>query len=173
MVEKVLKNAVYEKSDFKLKLELDDIHTIVSKAINNIEMQVKRNEGLISKNLNATSTMFFVDKLHIFNVFLNILDNANKYSPEKPEINVSTLNDEKGIYISFKDKGIGISKESQRKIFEKFYRVPTGNIHDVKGFGLGLNYAFNIVKKHGGEITVLSEKNKGSEFIIFIPNNNI
>jgi two-component system phosphate regulon sensor histidine kinase PhoR len=172
MVETVLKNATYEKSNFNLSVDNTDIHDIVNKAIENIEFQVASKNGIVKKLLNAENTMFYLDRLHIHNAILNILDNANKYSIHgKTEITVETRNEGNGIYISIKDKGIGISKEEQQKIFDKFYRVSTGNIHNVKGFGLGLSYAHNIVKKHGGNISVNSEKNKGSEFIIFLPYN--
>ncbi|OFX57802.1 MAG: hypothetical protein A2046_02155 [Bacteroidetes bacterium GWA2_30_7] len=169
MVETILHNAVYEKSKFKLKPELADLHSVIEEAISNIEMQVVLRGGIINKEFNAESTMLMVDRFHLGNVFLNMLDNANKYSGENPEITVKTYNDDNGIYISFIDKGIGISKENQNKIFDKFYRVPTGDVHDVKGFGLGLSYSFNIIAKHNGKIDVKSEKDNGSEFTIFLP----
>ena len=169
MVETILHNAVYEKSKFKLKPELSDLHSVIEESIGNFEMQVIQKGGTITKELTAESTMLMIDRFHLGNVFLNMLDNANKYSPEIPEISIKTYNDNDGIYISFIDKGIGISKENQNKIFDKFYRVPTGNVHDVKGFGLGLSYSFNIIAKHNGKIDVKSEKDHGSEFTIFLP----
>lgn len=103
------------------------------------------------------------------NVISNLLDNANKYSPRKPVITVETQNTPTGIVISVSDKGMGISKANQKRIFDRLYRVPTGNVHDVKGFGLGLSYVKMIVQKHKGEITVDSEINKGSCFKIYLP----
>lgn len=171
MVENILHNAIYEKSKFKLNLESHDIHDILKAAITNIEMQINQRNGKINAEFAAESTILMVDKFHLTNVFTNIFDNANKYSKDSPEIDIKTYNDNKGLYISVKDNGIGISKDNQKRIFEKFYRVPTGDVHDVKGFGLGLSYSFNIILKHLGNINVISEKNKGSEFVIFLPYN--
>jgi len=109
------------------------------------------------------------DKVHITNLIYNLLDNANKYSPEKPKIIISTENTKLGVIIKVKDNGIGISKANQKKIFEKFSRVPTGNVHNVKGFGLGLSYVKAIVDKHQGYIKIESELKKGSVFIVFLP----
>jgi two-component system phosphate regulon sensor histidine kinase PhoR len=109
--------------------------------------------------------------MHFSNLIYNLLDNANKYSPRKPQIHISTSDIENGILIRVKDNGIGISKIKQKKIFEKLYRVPTGDVHNVKGFGLGLSYVKFVVEKHGGTIAVESEVNKGSIFTVFMPYN--
>jgi two-component system phosphate regulon sensor histidine kinase PhoR len=111
------------------------------------------------------------DSEHLTNLVNNFLDNAIKYSPESPEITVSTMNGEKGVVLIIEDKGIGMTKAVQSKIFERFYRQSSGNVHDVKGFGLGLNYARAIIDAHKGNITVLSEPGKGSRFEIFLPSN--
>lgn len=113
--------------------------------------------------------MIEADKVHLTNIIYNLADNANKYSPETPEINIRTENISTGIIIRISDKGMGMSKEAVQKIFEKFYRVSTGNLHDVKGFGLGLSYVKDIVDMHHGEITVKSELGKGSTFKIYLP----
>jgi len=126
--------------------------------------------GIIIK-LNADNANVEADKIHITNVMFNLLDNANKYSGEKPEIQITTENTYSGIIISVKDNGIGISKSNQKKIYDKLYRIPTGNIHNVKGFGLGLSYVKAIVENHGGKIHLESEVNKGSKFTILIPYN--
>jgi len=120
----------------------------------------------------ATSFILNVDKVHFTNVIFNLLDNANKYTPVSPKIKITTENSYSGILISVKDNGTGISKANQKKIFEKLYRVPTGNIHNVKGFGLGLSYVKAIIERHGGKITLESEINKGTKFIIYLPLNN-
>ena len=109
------------------------------------------------------------DPQQLRQLITNLIDNAIKYSKENPEINITTHDAENGIEIIIRDNGIGISKENQRKIFDKFYRVPTGNVHNVKGFGLGLSYVQAVVNKHGGEISVNSELGKGSTFTVILP----
>jgi len=168
-VEKVLQMAVIERKDFDLKLERVDLHLIIEEAMENIAIQVVKKGGIISKDLKAVKQSVNADQMHLTNIVYNLLDNANKYSPEKPNIKISTKDSAKGININILDQGIGMSKEVLTKIFEKFYRVPTGNLHDVKGFGLGLSYVKNMVEAHGGEIKVKSELNKGSSFNIFLP----
>ena len=107
--------------------------------------------------------------MHLSNVIYNLIDNALKYSSEKPDITISTLTNGRNLIIKVADKGIGMSKDQLSKIFGQFYRIPTGNLHDVKGFGLGLSYVNNIVKRHYGDINVKSERDKGSEFEIVFP----
>jgi two-component system phosphate regulon sensor histidine kinase PhoR len=128
--------------------------------------------GDIKVNMLSKNIFFEVDKLHIKNVIGNILDNAIKYCKNKPSIVITCKEEKEIISISIKDNGIGISKENLPHVFDKFYRIPTGNLHDVKGFGLGLNYVRLICKQHGGDIKVISELEKGSEFCIFIPKKN-
>ncbi len=168
LVESVLKSAMWDK-DLKLKKEELDIHQIINQVTENIFIQVENKQGKIEKELKAQDNKIIADKVHITNLIYNLLDNANKYSPEKPQIKISTENFKQGLLLSVSDKGIGIKKEDVNKIFEKFYRVPTGNIHNVKGFGLGLNYVKAILEKHGGEIQVISEPGKGTTFRIYLP----
>ncbi|MEQ6118537.1 HAMP domain-containing sensor histidine kinase [Reichenbachiella sp. MALMAid0571] len=168
-VEKVLQMAVIERQDLNLKLEEVNVHNVILKAMENISFQISSKGGKISTELNAVKQSLKADELHLTNIMVNLLDNANKYSPEKPEIKISTQDTAKGIVINIIDKGIGISYDALSKVFDKFYRVPTGNIHDVKGFGLGLAYVKNMVEAHGGEIAVTSELKKGSNFRIFLP----
>jgi len=172
-VEKVLKTALFDQGQIKLKRKELDLHNIIENVINNFEIQVKKRNGQIIKNLKAKNSIFRVDEVHFTNIIFNLLDNAVKYSNGAPEITISSLNNKEGIYIFVADKGIGIKKQDQKKIFDQFYRVSTGNVHDVKGFGLGLSYVKKIVEAHSGTIELKSELNKGTTFKIFIPNNHI
>lgn len=170
-VEKVLQMAIFDRGKIKLKLKLADINDLVLSVINNFTIQVDKLGGKISGELNASKSELKIDTIHFTNVISNLVDNAVKYSPEKPEILVSTENRNGKLLIKVRDNGIGIKKEDQKRIFEKFYRVPTGNIHNVKGFGLGLSYVKKIVEEHQGTITLKSELNKGTEFEICLPLN--
>lgn len=168
-VEKVLQMAVIERNDFKLKLEEVNVHEIIEKALANIQIQVTNKGGSISKDLKAINQTIKADQMHLTNIVYNLLDNANKYSGDSPSIKIMTIDHAKGIMIKIVDKGIGMSKDVINKIFDKFYRIPTGNLHDVKGFGLGLAYVKSMVEAHGGDIDVRSELKKGSEFTVFLP----
>ena len=171
LVENILQTAVLDKGEFKLKVSEVDVHAVILQTLSNVQLAVSKKEGEIVTDLSATQNIIDADKVHLTNVIYNLLDNALKYSSEKPLIKISTANVTNGILISVKDNGIGIGKENQRKIFDKLYRVPTGNVHNVKGFGLGLSYVKAIVEKHRGTITIESELNSGSTFIIYLPLN--
>jgi two-component system phosphate regulon sensor histidine kinase PhoR len=168
-VEKVLQMAVLEKGDFKLKKNLVDLHSIIKQVTEKMMLQIESRNGKLQLYLNATDAVTRVDEVHFSNIISNLLDNAIKYSPENPDITISTLNEKNQIVIAVSDKGIGMSKDAQKRVFEKFYRVPTGNIHNVKGFGLGLSYVKIMTEAHGGSITLQSEPGKGSTFQIFLP----
>ena len=169
LVESILQTAILDKGEFKLKKSSIDLHEIIQNAIQNIQIQVEQKQGSLGLELNATKTGIVADKVHITNIIFNLLDNAIKYSSEKLEIKVMTKNLGNGIEFSVSDNGVGITKDNVRKIFDKFYRVPTGNVHNIKGFGLGLSYVKAIVDKHGGKISVESELGKGSTFHVFLP----
>lgn len=169
LAEKILQTAIIEKEESKLKEESVDVHTLIEEAISINQMQVEIKDGTIHKDLKATQTTITADHDHMLNVLNNLLDNANKYTPKRPDIKVSTYNTLKEIVISISDNGIGISKSDQKKIFDKLYRVHTGDLHDVKGFGLGLSYVKFIVEKHDGRLSLESEPSKGSVFRIFLP----
>ncbi len=168
-VERVLQMARLEKSDVGLKKESLDIHDLIQEAVQNISVSLHSKGGQVILNLNATDSTAMVDKLHFTNVLFNLLDNAIKYNQRAPELSVSTSSDSKQITIEVKDNGIGMTSDQLKKIFHRFYRVPTGNVHDVKGFGLGLNYVKIIVEAHKGKVTAESEPNVGSSFKIIIP----
>ncbi len=172
MAEKILQTAIIEKGKINLKRELIDVHEIIRDVIKNMGLQIESRGGSITTDFQANLSQIKADKVHVTNLINNLLDNANKYTHETPEIVVATENFPDGILISIKDNGIGISKANQKKIFEHLYRVSTGNIHDVKGFGLGLTYVKAIIEKHGGSISVESELKKGSKFKVFLPFDN-
>lgn len=168
-VEKVLQAAIFEKGKMSLKIRRMDIHELINTIVKNFIIQVKNRNGQIIKNLDAEYSLVNIDEGHFGNVLLNLLDNAIKYSKGQPNIVVSTLNKKNYIAIIVEDNGIGISKENQKRIFEKFYRVPTGNVHNVKGFGLGLSYVKKVVEELNGKISIESELNAGTKFEILIP----
>jgi two-component system phosphate regulon sensor histidine kinase PhoR len=169
LVESILQTSILDKGEFKLKLTELDIHDIINTAINNTHLLISQRGGQINTSLMAQKFKIVGDRVHLTNIIFNLIDNAIKYTQGVPEISVKTENVEEAIRISVKDNGIGISKENQRKIFDKFYRVPTGNVHNVKGFGLGLSYVSAVVEKHGGTVDVQSELGKGSTFILTLP----
>lgn len=169
MAEKILQTAILEKGNLHLRLEDIDIHALIADAIHKIAIQIEIRDGVINQSFKAEHPVIKADKVHLSNVIFNLLDNANKYSPRKPQIMISTADAENGIYIRVNDKGMGISKANIKRIFEKLYRVPTGDVHNVKGFGLGLSYVKFIAEKHGGSISVESEPGKGSTFTMFLP----
>jgi two-component system phosphate regulon sensor histidine kinase PhoR len=169
MAEKILQTALIDKGQLKMKREKIDLHEIITDVIKNLRIQVEIKDGEIKRRFKATISQIEGDKVHVTNLVYNLLDNANKYSPKKPMIRIITENASNGIVITIEDNGIGIGKNEQKKIFEKLYRVPTGNIHEVRGFGLGLNYVKAIVEEHKGRISIESEVNKGSKFKVFLP----
>lgn len=168
-VEKVLQMAQIDKKDFQLKLSEVDMHDVIRQAVEHLSLQVQQREGQIRVDLEAKQPVVQGDHTHLSNVVYNLLDNANKYSPDAPDIRVSTVNHANSLEIVVEDKGIGISKENQKHIFDKFYRVHTGNLHDVKGFGLGLSYVKAIASAHQGSVDVRSEPGKGSRFSLHLP----
>lgn len=168
-IERVLNIAKLEKENLKIEHTDIQINHVVNAVADSMELQLQRAGGHLTLDLTATHDMVVGDELHLSNVLFNLLDNAIKYSKENPRITVRTYNTKRNICISVADKGIGMSKEHQEKIFDQFYRIPTGNVHNVKGFGLGLNYVNNIIKLLNGKITVRSEKDKGTQFDVTLP----
>jgi two-component system, OmpR family, phosphate regulon sensor histidine kinase PhoR len=169
-VEKILQAARLEKEEIRLTLQKLDAHEIISKVAHNLALQVQEKNGSIDLRLAATDSIIEADEVHFSNIIFNLLDNAMKYSSEAPHIFVETLKHGNGMFtIKIKDNGIGMDRETQTQIFEKFYRAHTGNVHNVKGFGLGLSYVKAIVDAHEGKIKVESAPGKGSTFTITLP----
>ncbi|WP_316828367.1 HAMP domain-containing sensor histidine kinase [Pedobacter miscanthi] len=168
-IERVLSIARLEKGELKLENTEVDMNDLIVIVLDSMELQLQKRNAIININTDAESAVVFADELHLSNVIYNLIDNANKYSTETPEITITTRNSHKHIIIEIADKGIGMTKEQSKRIFDQFYRVPTGNLHDVKGFGLGLNYVQDIIKKLNGTVKVSSEKDRGTTFEISLP----
>ena len=146
-----------------------DIHTIIKTSIDTIDIQVQGRGGNIYFYPEASNSGVSGDREHLTNLVHNLLDNANKYSPEAPEITVRTVNSDNMVKITVEDQGMGMSRSVQWRIFERFYRQSGGNVHNVKGFGLGLSYVRAIIAAHNGTIEVWSEPGKGSRFDVYLP----
>ncbi|MFP5079070.1 sensor histidine kinase [Pedobacter sp. JCM 36344] len=170
-IERVLSIARLEKKELKLEEAEVNLNDLVMVVLDSMDLQLQKKAAKVELALDAIAPIVVGDELHLSNVLYNLIDNANKYSTEQPRITIKTRNTAKGIVVSVADEGIGMTKEQSKRIFDQFYRVPTGNLHDVKGFGLGLNYVQDIITQMGGNIKVHSEKDKGTEFIISLPLN--
>jgi len=170
-VEKVLQMAVFNEGKLKLKFKEVNINNLINSVVLNFELRVKSKNGELTTELKAEPATIKADDVHLTNVLFNLLDNAVKYSKDEPKITISTELKDQYLILSVKDQGIGIQKEHVGQIFERFYRVPTGNVHDVKGFGLGLSYVKIITEAHRGQIKVESAINKGTKFMIYFPIN--
>ena len=168
-VEQVLQLAVLDRGTYKLNQESLNLNTVVEKVADSFQLLLKEKGGVLKLQLDAVNNHIFADSMHIENVISNLLDNAEKYSEGIPEITLSTFNRNDHVVIAVDDKGIGISAENQKHIFRKMYRVHTGNLHNVKGFGLGLYYVKRLVEAHNGTISLHSEPGKGSRFEIALP----
>jgi len=168
-VEQVLQMALLDSSEFRLNLKPVDVNALVARVAGNIRLQIENRQGRLDLQTRALNAWVEADEIHLSNVIMNLLDNANKYSPNNPDIRVVTANVGSSVVMTVEDKGIGMNSETQRKIFEKFYRLTSGNIHNVKGFGLGLSYARAIILAHKGEIKVSSEVGEGSTFVVILP----
>lgn len=172
-VENVLQMSLIDKQDFAFRYEMVDIFEVIQKVVKQFELQIQQQEGKIQFDLNVPESSFETDADHLTTILTYLIDNALKYSKNNPEIIISTENANGMFKIKIKDNGIGMTKEEKHKIFDKFYRVPKGDIHNVKGFGLGLSYVKAVVLAMGGKIDIESTPGVGSEFIISIPINHM
>ncbi len=168
-IERVLNIAKLDKGDLQLEKEIVNANDLIYGVVGSMDLQLKKKAGEIKLNLHANDALIFGDELHLSNVIFNLLDNAIKYCDQEPRIEIGTKNKNNSLLINIVDNGIGMSKEQMSRIFDQFYRVPTGNLHNVKGFGLGLSYVYDIVKRMNGTVKVKSELNKGTEFEIVLP----
>jgi two-component system phosphate regulon sensor histidine kinase PhoR len=171
-VEHVLQMALLEKKEFNLKPEKVDLHALLMDAVSKIKLQLDNRQGMISTDFTEQRIILYADSNHLLNIFINLLENAIKYTILPPKIIIKTYISQQKACISFTDNGIGMSKEDISKIFDKFYRVAKGNIHNVKGFGLGLSYVKAMVMAHNGSVKVKSELGKGSCFEVILPLTN-
>ncbi len=171
-VEKVLQTAIFNKGKLKLKLKEADINEIILGVINNFSIQIKQRNGLIIPSLHGENNILNIDVVHITNVLSNLIDNAIKYCTRDPEIYVETQDYKEYLVIAVRDNGIGINKNEQKRIFDKFYRISTGNVHSVKGFGLGLSYVKKVIEEHKGYIKLESEPYEGTTFKVYLPAKN-
>lgn len=161
-VEQVLSMSVLERGDIPVQRTELDIHQLIEEVLRSFSIQIVERKASVEHYLNAEKMVVLGDRTHLYNVLRNLVDNALKYSPNVPLVKISTYSDEEHIHIEIADKGIGIDKKYIQKISDKFYRVPTGNVHDVKGFGLGLAYVKHIIGLHNGEMNISSEPGKGT-----------
>ncbi len=168
-VEKVLQMSLIDKRQLKFNIESLNVHDLIQQAVDKMSIQIESNQGQLSTSLAAKSTIIRTDATHFLNVILNLMDNAIKYSEDAPKIMIRTSNTRSALSVSIKDHGIGMTKEEAKHIFQRFYRVPTGNLHNVKGFGLGLTYVKTVVDLMNGTIMVESEPQKGTNFILNFP----
>lgn len=168
-VEKILEMAVIEEGDYDLDIRNVDIHEIIQKAAHNAMLRVEGSGGIVNCTLNAADHVIKADHVHINNIIHNILDNAIKYSTEPASVSIITENKDGFLNVSVADKGVGINEENLKRVFDKYYRVPTGNQHDIKGFGLGLSYVKLMVKAHKGKINIRSRQGAGTNVEISLP----
>ena len=168
-VEKILQAARIERQEIKLNLQTLNAHDIIQKVADNLSLQIQERQGTLTLKLAAQRHVLEADDVHFSNIIFNLLDNAIKYSREQPAIEIETLNQGSMLVIKVRDNGIGMNKETQSRVFEKFYRAHTGNLHDVKGFGLGLSYVKAMAEAHGGKVRVDSTPGKGSTFSVYFP----
>lgn len=168
-VESILQSALLEKDELALNLQPIDVHQLISSTVENLQLQLDGKNGKVDLQLNAHQPIIKADEVHFSNLIFNLLDNAIKYSKDNLEVKIATSNTRKNLVISIADNGIGMSRDTVNRIFEKFYRAHTGNVHNVKGFGLGLSYVKAIVDAHKGKIRVESILGKGSRFTMEFP----
>lgn len=172
LVDKVLNIAVFDRDDSNIKKGKVNVNDLVNDILKSMKLQFDNKNAEVSFLDTSNDSMIYGDKVHITNVVYNILDNALKYSNDQPQININIKDHGSDLQIVFQDNGIGIPKEYENRVFDRFFRVPTDDLHNVKGHGLGLSYVYDVVQKHGGSISASSKEGSGTVFSIFIPKTN-
>ena len=168
-VDRVLQLTTLERDGPSLNTEAIDLHALVREVASSFALVLEERNGELTLDLKAARPVVKGDRVHLSNALSNLIDNAIKYSPEAPHVTVSTRDEGGDLAVEVADRGIGIAREHLRHVFERFYRVPTGNVHDVKGFGLGLHHVQQVIKAHHGSVRVHSEPGRGSRFILLLP----
>jgi two-component system phosphate regulon sensor histidine kinase PhoR len=169
LVENVLRTSLFEQGQMRMKVQEVNVHDVIQTVLKSFDLQFKNRKAMVIEDYQSVSPFIEGDPMHITNMVYNLIDNALKYSLENPVIDVKTTDQGRYFVFTVTDQGIGISKENQKRIFDKLYRVPTGNVHNVKGYGLGLSYVLGVVSKHRGMIQVNSELKKGTQFVVQLP----
>jgi two-component system phosphate regulon sensor histidine kinase PhoR len=172
-VEQVLNMAVLDRGSIRLKKSEFDVHEVIRTVVDTFGFENKSRNVSFQLNLNASHSILHADNMHVHNIVNNIIDNGIKYATQKPVIKISSYNQNGGINLEFSDNGIGMTRETIKHIFDKFYRVPKGDVHDVKGFGLGLYYVRQMITAHKGTIKVQSNVNQGSTFTVYLPQHHL
>ena len=170
-VDKVLQIAMMDSGNFTLDKQLLDVHEVIEDVVEGMSLALAKRKGEIELQLNAAKSLVSADPTHMVNIIYNLIDNAIKYTTDTPQISITTMDSKQGIQISIRDNGIGLGEEIQKFIFDKFYRAERGDVHNVKGFGLGLSYVKKIINAHKGKIDLTSKLNHGSEFRLYFPSN--
>ncbi|MGB0249197.1 MAG: sensor histidine kinase [Flavobacteriales bacterium] len=173
LVENVLQASLAESGKMQLFKQTLNVHDLIREVVKNVAIQVRKHGGKVELELEAEEPLVHADRVHLSNVVFNLVDNAIKYADGDLVLSISSAQTTDGVELRFKDNGIGIAKEHLGKVFDRLYRVPTGNVHDVKGFGLGLSYVKTVIDRHQGSIRVESETGKGSTFIMVLPRTEI
>ncbi|MEO1054607.1 MAG: HAMP domain-containing sensor histidine kinase [Bacteroidota bacterium] len=168
-VDKILQIAMLDSGNFTLDKQAMDVHQVIKDVIKSMSVAIEQRRARVKLSLDATESTIMGDATHMVNIIYNLVDNALKYTKEDPEIEIATSNEDEGVKISIRDNGVGIGEEIQKLIYDKFYRAETGNVHNAKGFGLGLSYVKKLVTAHKGKIDLSSKLNQGSEFMLYIP----
>jgi len=172
LVDRVLKMSMFESQTLQIQTETFNLKTVIQKILESLSLQFEKNKAEVNFHTEGEDFQIEADPIHLTNVVYNLLDNALKYSKKEPKIEISLAEHNGTLTFSVQDQGIGIAKEYQGKVFDQFFRVPHGDTHNVKGYGLGLSYVAGVIQQHKGQIMLDSEPDKGTRFTVFLPRHN-